>query len=445
MEVVSRQQAEIVGRATAGRLSGWPQLALVAAGIYNILFGAWAVLSPQHYFALSGLSNPQYPAIWQCVGMIVGVYGLGYLIAATDPIRHWPIVFVGFLGKVFGPIGYVFSIYTGEFGLQGAWLIVLNDLIWLPPFLFILLFAFKSSALSSTLTAAEERTTRMYDEALQEIGSGRALIVFLRHSGCCFTDQWLLRLKELRGVLREKAVNLVIVHMGTRETAKLRLVEADMLISDPDQVLYRSYGLRLVSFFNLLNPRVWFEAARCVLFEGCAVTRLEGNGFQLPGMFYIEDREVKYQQRAVSVADEPLLREVLHVADGSESPVPEFEVFFDGDCPLCSKEIQWLQSRTGSRVLYTDISDSEFVASEHGLTQQEFMDQIRGRLVGGDIITGVPVFRELYNRAGLGWLAAPTRWPVIGQVVEIAYGVFAKYRLRVTGRSCRLSNSECEV
>ena len=41
------------------------------------------------------------------MGMIVGVYGIGYLIAARDPRTHWPIVLVGLLGKVFGPIGFV--------------------------------------------------------------------------------------------------------------------------------------------------------------------------------------------------------------------------------------------------------------------------------------------------------------------------------------------------
>jgi small multidrug resistance pump len=46
---------------------------------------------------------PRYPDIWQCVGMIVGVYGVGYLIAAFDPLRHWPVILVGLLGKVLGP------------------------------------------------------------------------------------------------------------------------------------------------------------------------------------------------------------------------------------------------------------------------------------------------------------------------------------------------------
>ena len=43
--------------------------------------------------------------------MIVGVYGIGYAIASTDPLRHWPIVLVNSLGKIFGPIGFAQALW----------------------------------------------------------------------------------------------------------------------------------------------------------------------------------------------------------------------------------------------------------------------------------------------------------------------------------------------
>jgi len=55
---------------------------LVAAGIYNLLWGARTVLRPAWLFQLTGMHLPNDPVIWQCVGMIVGVYGIGYLAAA---------------------------------------------------------------------------------------------------------------------------------------------------------------------------------------------------------------------------------------------------------------------------------------------------------------------------------------------------------------------------
>ncbi|MEL6926886.1 MAG: alkyl hydroperoxide reductase [Bacteroidota bacterium] len=78
--------------------------------------------------------QPRYPMIWQCVGMIVGVYGVGYICAAYDPVRHWPIVLVGFLGKIFGPIGFAYYLYLGAFPMKFAATILTNDLIWWIPF-----------------------------------------------------------------------------------------------------------------------------------------------------------------------------------------------------------------------------------------------------------------------------------------------------------------------
>lgn len=111
---------------------------LVVAGLYNLLWGTTVVFFPNVFFDLGGLPKPVYPMIWQSVGMIVGVYGIGYLIAATDPVRHWPIVLVGFLGKILGPIGFTFYLISDILPLEAGWIIVFNDLVWWIPFFIIL-------------------------------------------------------------------------------------------------------------------------------------------------------------------------------------------------------------------------------------------------------------------------------------------------------------------
>ena len=63
----------------------WMRITLVLAGLYNLLWGGLVVAFPTLWFEFLDLSAPLYPAIWQCVGMVVGVYGIGYLIA--PPIR----------------------------------------------------------------------------------------------------------------------------------------------------------------------------------------------------------------------------------------------------------------------------------------------------------------------------------------------------------------------
>ena len=116
----------------------WSKRWLWAAGVYNLVWGTVTIAFPQLVFDLTGIPRINYPEIWQCVGMIVGVYGIGYLIAARDPRTHWPIVLVGLLGKVLGPIGFVSALLQGRFPPLFGLTILTNDLIWWVPFAMIL-------------------------------------------------------------------------------------------------------------------------------------------------------------------------------------------------------------------------------------------------------------------------------------------------------------------
>ncbi len=128
---------------TAANPPPWMKPALRVAGVYNVAFGAWAVLWPQAFFEWAGMPTPNYPELWQCIGMIVGVYGVGYWIAGSAPYTHWPIILVGLLGKVFGPIGFVQAVLQGTFTLKAGMVNVFNDVIWWVPFVLVLRGAWK--------------------------------------------------------------------------------------------------------------------------------------------------------------------------------------------------------------------------------------------------------------------------------------------------------------
>ncbi len=145
---------------------------LIAAGIYNLLWGAATVLFPAWLFLLTGLEEPRYPFIWQCVGMIVGVYGVGYLAAASDPLRHWPIVLVGLLGKIFGPLGYVGGLIRGEVPVAFGVTLPTNDLLWWIPFAMILLAARREALASQSAIASST-------SASSPPSAGRAAALFL--------------------------------------------------------------------------------------------------------------------------------------------------------------------------------------------------------------------------------------------------------------------------
>lgn len=119
-----------------------------------------------------------------------------------------------------------------------------------------------------------------------------------------------------------------------------------------------------------------------------------------------------------------------------------FEVFYDGECPLCRREIAWLRwLDRRARLRFTDISAHGFSASELGLSHGDLMAEIRGRFPDGRIVRGVEVFRQLYAAVGLGLPVALTRLPLVRHVLDAAYRVFARNRLKLTGRctdACRI-------
>jgi hypothetical protein len=122
----------------------WMRWVLALAAVYNLAWGAWVVLQPEAIFAWTGLAPPRYPMIWQCVGMIVGTYGIGYAIAATAPLRWWPLVLVGLIGKLAGPVGFLQTALAGDLPWAFGWTILTNDLIWWAPFTIILLRAWQA-------------------------------------------------------------------------------------------------------------------------------------------------------------------------------------------------------------------------------------------------------------------------------------------------------------
>ena len=121
----------------------------------------------------------------------------------------------------------------------------------------------------------------------------------------------------------------------------------------------------------------------------------------------------------------------------------QIEVFYDGDCPLCEREIRmlrWMDRR--KRIRFTDIAAAEFSPADYGRTFGQFMAEIQGRLPDGSWLMGVEVFRHLYSAVGFGWMIWATRLPGISHTLDWGYRKFAKNRLKWTGRctpeSCQI-------
>ncbi|HEV2862663.1 MAG TPA: hypothetical protein VGX48_16735 [Pyrinomonadaceae bacterium] len=105
-----------------------------AAGAYNIAWGLYSALDPQWLFRFAGMEPQNYPQIFACLGMVVGLYGVVYFEVARAPERGWLLAAVGLIGKVLGPVGLAPLIWSGEWPASTAVLCLTNDLVWWLPF-----------------------------------------------------------------------------------------------------------------------------------------------------------------------------------------------------------------------------------------------------------------------------------------------------------------------
>ena len=103
---------------------------------------------------------------------------------------------------------------------------------------------------------------------------------------------------------------------------------------------------------------------------------------------------------------------------------PKLTIFFDGGCPLCKREVDFLQSKNQKGALsFIDINTSDFSSDlKYGITYKQAMDRIHAMKSDGSVIKDIKVFQEAYSLIGLGWIYAPTKLPILDKFIEFIYG-----------------------
>jgi predicted DCC family thiol-disulfide oxidoreductase YuxK len=124
-----------------------------------------------------------------------------------------------------------------------------------------------------------------------------------------------------------------------------------------------------------------------------------------------------------------------------------FKVLFDSECPFCRIEARWLGYLNQSgRLALEDIASPDFDPGPYDSTLPELMGSLHGVFPDGRMTRGMETFRQAYGAVGLGWLAAPTGWPILRSVFDTLYVLFARYRVRLGslfGRQC--AGDRCSI
>lgn len=294
----------------------WMRKFLLASATYHLLFAVWVNCWPQLGFDWIGLEQPNHPMMWRAVGLIIGILGIGLLIASRNPIQHWMIVLLGFIKCTFGIIGFSVFMLQQDLWQNSVWMMVLDDLVWWAPFAIILWACLRAHAgvpptrsQPLSIEEAADNYSLSNGQTLTEASESKLLVmVFLRHFGCTFTRQILRGLENIQQEARTHGAELVLVHMlqNGKETQYLGERSGVSRIADPRCELYRAFGLGKGGFLELFGPHVWWRGAVSI-FKGCGLGHLAGDGLQMPGAFLFRDGKIISSQRAHSASDLPNL------------------------------------------------------------------------------------------------------------------------------------------
>ena len=104
-------------------------------------------------------------------------------------------------------------------------------------------------------------------------------------------------------------------------------------------------------------------------------------------------------------------------------------LYFDGQCPLCAREIKILNRHaTESRLLFIDISSGAFDAKALGFTLEQMQSSLHARFADGRWVTGLDATLWSWRAAGLGFWAAPLTWRAIRPLLALGYRFFCRLR-----------------
>lgn len=249
--------------------------------------------------------------------MIVGVYGIGYWLAASDPFRHWPIVLVGLLGKIFGPIGFLYSWINGSLPLSAGIVNIFNDLIWLIPFMIILWRALRyeqiqlseSKELLSFQDASKKFKSQRGETLFELSQQHRIMLIFLRHSGCTFCREALAEIAQHRSEIEKNGTQIVFVHMDTEEHGRQLFERYELSdlprFSDPGEELYRAASIGLGRWCQLLSWRVFWKGFQSAILKRHGFSRVRSNVFRMPGTIIIQEGKIVKRFEPRDASDHP--------------------------------------------------------------------------------------------------------------------------------------------
>ena len=118
---------------------------------------------------------------------------------------------------------------------------------------------------------------------------------------------------------------------------------------------------------------------------------------------------------------------MLTVSD-SDAAAPSLTVLYDGQCPLCRREIGVYRGlRPNTPVCFADVND--IATLPPGTTREQLLARFHVRSSDGQLLSGAEAFLALWAALpGWRWLARVGRVQGVAWAMERVYRVFLRVR-----------------
>lgn len=153
-------------------------------------------------------------------------------------------------------------------------------------------------ATANTENQILEKMVANTGERLSEMSYEKpVMLVFLRHFGCTFCREALADISKRRADIEATGTRIVFVHMASDEIAERYFNRYDLEgathISDPECNYYKAFGLVKGNLTQLFGLQTFIRGFEASIVEGHGLGPMLGDGFQMPGIFVIQESEVK--------------------------------------------------------------------------------------------------------------------------------------------------------
>ena len=138
----------------------------------------------------------------------------------------------------------------------------------------------------------------------------------------------------------------------------------------------------------------------------------------------------------------PRLKQITAITENT----PRDTLYYDGACPLCSREIEEIRAKRGDSIALVDVHalpyDDQPVDALDKFSREDLLKSLHLQRADGQWLKGADANVAAWETTGRWQLLRVLRWPVVRWFVDGVYALWANIRYRRMYGETNLESSD---